>query len=505
MTFGILSYTFLIFLAVTLFIYYLVPLKFRWFILFTASCAFFYFSSGLKMVPYILFGIVITFSGANIIAKCQNSVLKKIVLILTLVFSLGELFILKDLNFFLILERLFHKTNRDFFHFTAPLGISYYMLSSIGYVLDIYWDTVKPQKNILKHTLFMIYFPQMTSGPFTTYQTISSQLFNGNCYNHDRITAGMQRMIWGFFKKLVIADRAALLVNTVYANPDTYSGFYIVTAILFFTIQLYADFSGCMDIILGTSECFGIYLPENFNIPFMSQNISEFWRRWHISLGLWFKSYLFYPVLKSNCIQQIGNKFKSVFSKKTAKNITVYIALFIDWFAIGLWHGGTIKFIIASGMIPCFVIIFSILFNPLLKKVISVFHIKTDCFSYRFFGRIRTFFIIWFIFGIIRSESFLAAIHLYKKLFTYNPWILFDGSLLKLGIDTSNMILLCVSIFILLIVDILHALNIKLRQSLRAQNILFQWVIILAGLFYVIIFGMYGPSYSAADFIYKGF
>lgn len=192
----------------------------------------------------------------------------------------------------------------------APLGISFYTLSLLGYLFDVYYEIGKPQKNFLKFALFGFYFPVIISGPILRYRDVEQELYAPHKFDYHKFTYGLQRMLWGFFKKLVIAERLAVVVNTIYGDTDTYRGFYIAIAAIGFAFQLYADFSGGMDIVIGLSEALGIPLAENFDRPFFSKSIQEFWRRWHITLGAWLKDYLFYPLLRSKAFTKLQTDCK---------------------------------------------------------------------------------------------------------------------------------------------------------------------------------------------------
>ncbi|KAA3387769.1 MBOAT family protein, partial [Akkermansia muciniphila] len=302
--FSITSFSFFVFLALAVLVYYCIPSKIRWCWLLISSAIFFVLSSGWEMIPYLLYGIVVTYTGAWLIQyKCKTDRQRKIVLIITLILTLIELVVLKYLNFFIatgnVFGKLFHlNIGLTSLSMIAPIGISYYTLSIIGYVIDVYRQTIAAQKNPFKFALFTCYFPQLVSGPITRYGEMEPQFFGKRTFDPKRIQFGLERMLWGLFKKLVISDRLAIIVSTVYADFYNYNGFYILFAVFIFAFRLYADFSGCMDIVLGASEIFGITLPENFDTPFFSETISEFWRRWHITLGLWSKDYILYPLLK---------------------------------------------------------------------------------------------------------------------------------------------------------------------------------------------------------------
>ncbi|MFR7844047.1 MAG: MBOAT family O-acyltransferase [Gallintestinimicrobium sp.] len=205
-----------------------------------------------------------------------------------------------------------------FFHLglLAPMGISFYTLTLLGYLFDVYYEIGPVQRNYGKLLLFCCYFPTMISGPIMKYSDMEKQMYAGHKLDYRNVTFGMQRMLLGFFKKLVISERTAILANEIFNNYEKYSGVSIWVGAAAFTMQLYTDFDGCMDIVLGISECFGIRLPENFSAPFLSRSIEEYWRRWHISLGDWLKNYLFYPLLRTKFFMNLPKKLKGKLGKK---------------------------------------------------------------------------------------------------------------------------------------------------------------------------------------------
>ena len=310
----------------SLILFYLIPKRLQWCLLLILSGLFVYKASGAAMLGLLCAEAAIVYGGTLLVSRTEPEKRRRTYLIITLVLAVGILFVLKDLSFFntirIAVAALTGGTPQiQIYQILAPIGISYYTLSLIGYALDVYWGKYPPEKNYLRLLLFAGYFPQLTSGPITRFDEMAPQLFTGHSLNHQQILFGFERILWGCFKKMVVADRAAILVGTLFDNFENYTGLYWLVGILFYALQLYADFSGCMDIVLGVSECFGITLPENFNLPFASCSMTEFWRRWHITMGAWFKDYLLYPILKSSLFQRIGKVARTKFGKKFGKKI----------------------------------------------------------------------------------------------------------------------------------------------------------------------------------------
>jgi len=381
----------------------------QWLLLLLFSFIFIAFStSDVKVYLYILYTVLVSYVGSNIIGDAKNEKQKKRIQSITVILLFIQLVFLKYLNFVgsssINFINLFG-VNLSWTNLSiiAPIGVTFYTLIAIGYVIDVGRGVSKPQLNILKHALYVLYFPQLTSGPFTRYMDMEKTLYSKHKFEFKNVCFGFQRIIWGFFKKLVISERMAIMVNTVF---DNYSEF----------IQLYTDFSGCMDIVIGSSETLGVTLPENFDTPYFSKSISEYWRRWHITLGTWFKDYFFYPILKSNIFQNLQSKLKKVFGKKWGKKLTTYCGMFILWFTVGLWHGGATKYIIGSGLLHWFYIVSGEIFEPLFNKIAKILHINKENFLFKFWQIVRTFILVCIGDLFFRSTSTADAINMIKQL-----------------------------------------------------------------------------------------
>lgn len=505
------SFYFLCFFLVVLIIYYIIPKRTQWIMLLLTSVTFFVLNSSLPLIIYPLITITMVFLGARIIDQSKEQKRKKAVLSFVVFSQILLLLVLKYLNFGVYTHNalidVFHINAKlwDRVRFLIPIGISYYTLAMIGYLCDVYWGIRASQKNYFKFALFGIYFPVMISGPIMKYQDMEEQLYEEHRFDYRKVTFGMQRMLWGFFKKLVISERLGILVNTVYSDYKSYPGTYIFVATIFFAFWLYSDFSGCMDIVLGVSECFGITLPENFRTPFFSRSIQEYWRRWHITLGDWLKNYYFYPILRTNFFMQLPKKLKAKFSKKRAKQITTFTAMFILWLTIGFWHGGAWKYIIGSGLLHWFYIVMGELSEPWGKTIREKLHVKDDARSVILFQQIRTFLLVCLGFVFFNAGSMRKAVVMcISMVTTCNIHILWDGSLLNLGLDVVEMTIVIVSLGILYVVSLLQQ-KCSVREWLAERNIVVRWVLLYALLFYVILLGNYGPGYSATEFIYAGF
>ena len=317
------SFYFLCFYVCLLFLYYLVPKKIRWCVLLFSSIAYYLLSGNGILILYPLVSCLSAYIGIRIMGEEGKTSKRKAALIMVIVLQIGILFVLKYVNFGINtingLSKLFGGTKDvvDGLHFMVPLGISFYTFSILGYVADVYNGIAVPQKNFLKLALYGMYFPVILSGPIMRYREDGEQFFAPHGFDYKQVTFGMQRMLWGFFKTLVISERMNLVVNTVYGNHVQYGGIYLWFATICFAFQLYTNFSGSMDIVLGMSQTFGLKMPENFETPYFSKNISEYWRRWHMTLGVWMKEYIFYPLLRTSAFTRLGKNLKKRLGKKS--------------------------------------------------------------------------------------------------------------------------------------------------------------------------------------------
>lgn len=484
------SIEFLLFVLVLVLIYYIFPKKHRYIVLLIGSLIFYYLFSG-KYIIFILLSSVITYFSGKLIEKYNDK--RKLILILSILLNLSFLLVLKYNNFFGDIFRVVG-INIPYKKFILPIGISYYTLETISYLTDIYRKRMKAESNYLKVLLFLVYFPQIVEGPIANYSRLSKTLFNTEKFNYDNFVSSFVLIGWGFVKKLVIADRAGIFVNNVFEN--NYGGILLIIGILLYTLQIYADFSGCIDIVSGVSELFGVKLDENFKRPFFSKSIQEFWRRWHITLGTWLKEYVFYPISLSKINMKLNLKLMKMKSKYLSKFIITAFPLFFVWFFNGMWHGASFKYVV-YGLYYYVLMMIGILLEPILKKIISIFKVNTEVWSYKFFQAIRTILIVCFGMFLFRVDSFAQmGVMLHSKAST---------ALFSLGLKKADFALLIVGIFIMLIVGVMQEFNINIREELQKQNLIFKWLVYYIIIFSIIIFGIYGKGYDAASFIYGGF
>lgn len=516
---SILSLDYFVFILLLLVIYYIVPNRFRWVILLISSI-FYYFDKTpwYQWASFLVF-LIINYIASLFLTPEKNN--KKAVFRSIIIFDIIYFVLLKYPKFiYLSIAYLYQCVGKEFINPTiqtivsfnqelCPSHISYFGLITIGYICDVYWEKTKLQKNPAKMVLFSSFFPIIVSGPIVTYKNMEQELFiKEHKFSYDKIVSGIERIIFGAFKKLVVAERAAVIVNTIYGDYETYNGLYVPLAAVMFVAQLYADFSGLMDIVIGVAELFDIRLPENFNLPFTSLTLSEFWRRWHITLGEWLKDYILFPIYRSNGFRNLDKWCKSKWGKKYAKkfNLPSYLSLIISWFIIGLWHGGGWNYIFGVGIYMWFIIVISDICKDLFAKITEVLHINTTCFSYRLFQRTRTFIIYAFGLSFFRAETLESGFNMWKCAFKeFNPWIFVDKSLLDLGLDRIEWEIFFIGILIILCVSIIKQVKGSVRETLNRQNFVFRLGVYLFLFMITVIWGYYGAGFNAESFIYGRF
>ena len=373
--------------------------------------------------------------------------------------------------------------NRQF-SFLFPIGISFYTMQMIAYLCDIHAGKIMPQQNLLKFTLFVSWFPQIIQGPIPRYDQLGNQLYEGHSYDTDTFMKGIQLIIWGFFLKLMIADKAAVYVNSVFMNAPAYSGIPVIIAGILYSIQLYADFLACTTLSQGVSQLFGIQIMNNFNHPYFSESIKEFWRRWHISFSTWLRDYIYFP---------LGGSRKG--------RTRTYLNLFIVFLASGIWHGTGLTFI-------CWGIYHALCQTAggLTKEYRDHLYLKygigeTEKHLLKQAGTFVLVMIGWMIF---HASSMRSAIKMILSMFTFNLWTLTDGTLIRMGLDMKEWIVLICSIAVLWIAECIQQ-RIVIRDWFQKQNTFVRWGIYLTAIWVIFLMGTYGYGFNTADFIYGGF
>ncbi len=510
---GITSFNFLCFFAAILILYYVIPGRLQWALLLVCSVAYYLLSGNGMLILYPLVSVTACYAGVCLLSAVPQQEIKrrKLILLMTILVNIGILVVLKYVNFGIYtidgIARLFGSSEELIrsVDFLIPLGVSFYTFSLLGYVVDVYYGIAKPQRNYLKMMLYGMYFPVVISGPILRYREDGEQFFEPHAFDYGKVTRGLQRMLWGFFKKLVIAERLGTLVDTVYGAYGEYPGAYIWVATACYAFQLYTDFSGCMDIVLGMSESLGILLPENFRTPFFSGSIAEYWRRWHITLGVWMKEYVFYPVLRTSFFTNLNKSWREKFGKKKGKQYATFAAMFLLWLTVGIWHGGDWKFVIGSGLLHWFYIVMEELLAPPCAHLMEKWKIDQKGRMITGIRIARTFFLVCIGDLFFRAASTGDAFAMLGgAVSVWNPSILWNGGLFEVGLDWIEAGITLAALFLLLAVSKLQQKG-SVRDRIAKGPLPVRWLIWYALIFCVILLGCYGPGYSAGEFIYQGF
>ena len=538
---SITSFSFVFFVIVSLVFYYIIPKKFQWCILLAASIVF-YAMSGWTNVIYILLASAVAYLSAVWMQKktdyqkaylsehkselskeekrefkAKIKSIRKRIMILSVLFFTVILVALKILSPSSFLSGVFI----DSVNIIVPLGISYYTLQTIGYIVDVYWNITNAETNYLKLLLFTSFFPQMTQGPINDYRYLSSQFYTEHHLSYDDFTKGFERAMWGYFKKIVIADTMALYINDLFANYSSYSSPTLLIGVASCMIRLYVDFSGYMDIVCGICKMFGIDLTENFNRPFSSRSLSEFWTKWHISLGAWFKKYVFFPVAVSGWNKRISDRISKHLGEQIADKYMSSMALFSVWLLIGFWHGASAAYII-WGLINGIIMIASDWLDPVYSNLKAKCRINDKSKIWKAIQVARTFVIVSFlevltdvgglhngVIYICRSVSFIKPKSVYDLLPYYDIDHLTSIKAFILAIveymdDAHNAIICVFSLICVLAVSILGR---NRRFGERFSKLpLFVRVVIMSAMFVVVvIFGAEASVNNVGGFLYAEF
>ncbi len=513
------SVEFLLFVIISLLIYYIVPKKAQWLILLLVSCVF-YSVGGVSALCYLAITTLTTYISGIGLSRLNSKIealkgeenklkrvkfQKKLIVLFSCLMNFGMLFFFKYWDVFA--KDINGKLScvLPTFNLLLPLGISFYIFQSIGYVIDVYRKKVEAEKNILKYALFTSFFPQMVQGPISRFGNLKTELFSKHQFSFENMEKGIQLVLWGLFKKLLIADRAAVVVNLVFDKYQDYSGAVIIFGGILYCIQLYCDFSGGIDIARGVAKMFGISLIENFKRPIFATSLSEFWRRWHISLGSWMKDYVFYPLSLSKPFIKLGKFIRSHIKGKAGQIIPVSIATFIVYFLIGIWHGASYKYI-AFGIWNGAIITASLLLEPLFSTIRNKLHISSDSKKMIAFRTMRTSIIVLmgrFITRAANLGTLFEMVKLTLKNFGIN--MLFDGTLLNLGITAADFAVIAIGIIIILAVEFMQERKISVSSKLKSKPYMVQFALITLFIVALVAFGFYKGDYIASEFIYKQF
>jgi D-alanyl-lipoteichoic acid acyltransferase DltB (MBOAT superfamily) len=391
------------------------------------------------------------------------------------------------------------------FTLAAPLGISYYTMSLISYVADVYWRRDKAEANPARLALFALYLPKALEGPIVRHRDLAPQLAAGPKLDYRSLTRGAQRMCWGYLKKLVIADRLAPFVTAAFAGWEHQHGSILLLAAICGALQLYCDFSGCMDMALGLSEALDITMEENFRQPFWSLTVAEFWRRWHITLGAWFRDYVYMPLATSPTLIKLSGVLKKPFGAKVARAFTTVVSLMLTWLLTGLWHATGPSYL-AWGIWWGLLITLSTVFAPQLKALREGLHIDDQSTGWKLYQRLRTF----ALFVVSRLLTIPGDLEVTRGVVermgtAFGPWRLLDGSIFGFSFSWPSLVAMLVAIALLWYVDSREEAGVDVRDRVAELPLLPRWAIYLLLVFAPLIFGAYGTGYDAASFVYMAY
>ena len=467
------SFEFLIFFPIVCLLYYLIPQKFRYIWLLIASYVF-YMSINPGYALLLAFSTLTTYGCALGMSLASGNGGKKAYLIACLVVNIGLLCFFKYAS---LLS----------FNIVLPVGMSFYIFQALGYLIDVYKGKIDAEKNIARYALFVSFFPQIMSGPIERAGNMLPQFKESKNFDYENMRSGLLQMMWGYFMKMIVADRMAIIVATVFDSYDKYYGTASLVASILYTFEIYCDFAGYSNIAIGAAKVMGYDLMKNFDSPYLARSISEFWRRWHISLSSWFKDYLYIP---------LGGNRKGIVRK--------YVNILIVFIVSGMWHGQTLAFVF-WGLLHGLYQVVGALLKPVRDKLVEILRIDRESFSHKLFKMLFTFMLVNIAWIFFRAYSFKQAFGIVSHLFVMKPWVLTDGTLYTLGLDRPNFLLMVFGAILLIIVDIANYKNIVISDKIKAQQLWLRWIIYIVAALFIIVCGVWGPGYDSTSFIYSQF
>lgn len=485
------SFDFLIFFPAVVLVYFLIPQKGRSLWLLVASY-YFYMCWNPKYALLLLFSTAVTFLGGLAIERFWA---KKTFLTLTVVTNLTVLFVFKYFDFAvdnlnLVLNRFHIQAVVPSFDILLPVGISFYTFQALGYTIDVYRKEIYAEKNFLKYALFVSFFPQLVAGPIERSKNLLKQISEKQTFDYGRMRKGLLIMLWGFFLKLVIADRAAIFVNAVYGDYQTYGGIYIVVATMLFAVQIYCDFAGYSIIARGAALIMGFRLMENFDAPYFAHSVADFWRRWHISLSGWFRDYLYIP---------LGGNRKG----KVRKQLNTMIVFLVS----GLWHGAAWNYVIWGGLNGAYQVV-----GMWMQELKTRVNRKKEAgktsksLLHRVWKVAVTFVLVDFSWLFFRADSVQDAFSMLRSVTNMqNISALWNGGLFTLGLNQYHFLFLLLAIALLWISDLLKYKNVDMFEKIERQHVAVRYLVYLCLFCAVVLFGIYGVDYEASQFIYFQF
>ena len=509
-------------------LYYVCPLRLRWVLLLLLSYGF-YLTCGLSALPFIALTTLTTWAGALVIArvgesgkaylrahkaeltaeakktqKAKTRSRQRVWFFAVLLLNFGVLAVLKYLNPVMAWGASLLGGSAPSLGLVLPLGISFYTFQSMGYLIDVYNGKYAPEKNPARFALFVSFFPQLIQGPIARFDQLENQLITPHRFDLDGIERGLLLMLWGWFKKKVIADRALPLVEAVFGSQSAYGGAVIVVGVLFYSLQQYADFSGGIDLVTGIAQLFGIQLAPNFKRPYFSVSLGDFWRRWHISLGAWMRDYVFYPFALTRPVSRMSKALKKKAGTHIARALPAALGNILVFLLVGVWHGAQMNYVL-WGLYNGVILAFTALVEPVYKRMNDRLPRLTASGGFHVFRILRTFLVVnigWYFDRCVHVCDAFAMLH--KTFFAFNARQLFDGTLDTLGLAAKDYRILLVATIILFVVSFMQERSVKIRDFVLSRPLALRWAVLYAFIFFVLAtFG--GSNVAASGFMYAVF
>lgn len=501
------SYAFLVFFPVVVLVYMVCPRKKRYLWLLAASY-FFYMGWNPVYALLIAASTAITYLSGRLLARiaalpdgeitpARRAALKKYCVAGSFVLNLGILFFFKYFYFTLdnvnaVLGLLHIAPLITTLDVVLPVGISFYTFQALSYTVDVYRGEIAAEKNFFRYALFVSFFPQLVAGPIERSKNLLTQVDRVEqleLWNYDRIVNGLILMLWGFFQKMVIADKAALFVNTVFDQYWAHGTVELVLAAAGFAVQIYCDFGSYSAIAIGAAQVMGFTLMENFDTPYFAVSIRDFWRRWHISLSTWFRDYLYIP---------LGGSRKGKARK--------YFNIMLTFLCSGLWHGASWSFVVWGGLHGAYQVAADLI-APGKKRLNAALHTRTESLGYKLGQVFVTFVLVDIAWIFFRSATLRdALLYLYALFTRWNPGMLFSDELYTFGLSHPQAMVLMFSLAALLLVDLVkYCRHERIDEFLSKQTLPFRWAVLFGLVLFIYLFGQYGPAVDPQAFIYFQF
>ncbi len=503
---SLISNAFILFVLAAVVCYYLAPSRVKWVVLLVFSCMY-YLAGGVRYLFFILYSIIVVYLFGLGIDRLQrknaSAKTQKRVITLGVVLSLLMLFIVKYTGFFVDILNTVCGLHIPGISILFPLGISFYTFQSVGYLLDVYWKKAEAEKNIFRFALFISFFPQLMQGPIGNYNRLAPQLMTPHPFAWNTIARGLTRIVWGYAKKMIIADWAGIFADAIWGDPDRYNGI-VLLGLVFYGIQLYADFSGGIDVVIGIGSLFGIQMDENFHHPYLATSMADFWKRWHITLGEWMMNYVFYPVTLSGWMTKFSAWSRKTFGKKMGRVVPVALADFIVFFLVGIWHGASWKYVV-YGLVNGGIIAFSELMGGTYRNWKKVLHISGKETWYHIFQIVRTYVIVNLRWFYDRSDTLTEGNYLVKQAFSHFDWSqIFDIAAGRGGTEfvPAALLIIAAGCIVMVAAGVLTERGVDLQEKLLSQPKPVAAAVLIV-LFLMI--GLFGSTSAPKGFIYAQF